>query len=208
MIGVCLALSALMGGLIWYYRMADDFEWGFLFLLSPLVFVLVPDLAIYSTGRKVSNITILPGKGSFGLPGVALFLTYVISISIYISLISIGGRLLYSPDADFVQNLGINIVSWFLLPVHSAALLVYTIACRKYVRSQRVVAVRTALCTAIVRNLEHRYVCSVYNALGLSPSEKTEFEDTNSWRSPHSSFVSQCKHSSFLANGLFEIINN
>jgi hypothetical protein len=150
MIGVCLALSALMGGLIWYYRMADDFEWGFLFLLSPLVFVLVPDLAIYSTGRKVSNITILPGKGSFGLPGVALFLTYVISISIYISLISIGGRLLYSPDADFVQNLGINIVSWFLLPVHSAALLVYTIACRKYVRSQRVVAVRTALCTAIV----------------------------------------------------------
>lgn len=149
-LGVYLALSALMGGLIWYYRMADDFEWGFLFLLSPLVFVIVPALAIYSTRRKVSDITLLPGKGSFGLPGVALFLTYVISISIYISVISIGGTLLSSPDADFVQYLGINIVFWFLLPVHSAALLVYTIACRKYVRSQRAVAVRMALCTAIV----------------------------------------------------------
>ena len=149
-LGVCLTLSALMGGLLWFYLMVDDFEGGIYFSLSPLIFVIVPALAIYSRRWRASDTASLPGKGFFGLSGVALFLTYFISLSIYISVISIGGMLLSSPDRDFVQYLGINIVFWFLLPVHSAALLVYTIACRKYVRSQRAVAVRMALCTAIV----------------------------------------------------------
>lgn len=149
-LGVCLTLSALMGGVFWYYRMADDFEGGILFSLSPLIFVIVPALAIYSRRWRASDTASLPRKGSFGLPGIAQFLIYVISLSIYISVISIGGTLLYSPDHDFVQYLGINIVFWFLLPVQSAALLVHTMACRKYVRSQRAVAVRMALCTAIV----------------------------------------------------------
>lgn len=149
-LGVCLALSALMGGLVWFYLMVDDFEGGIYFSLSPLIFVIVPALAIYSRRWRASDTASLPGKGSFGLSGVALFLTYLISLSIYISFVSVGGTLLSSPDRDFVQNFGINVVFWFLLPVHSAALLVYTIACRRYVRSQRALAVRMALCTAIV----------------------------------------------------------
>lgn len=146
---IILVLCGLPGASFWYFRL-EGVEWGVMFFLSPLLLIVPAASLVFLRRRKTRKVVSSSQTRPPGFTGVVLFSTYVIALLCYISVISIGGTLLSDAEREFVDNLGINVIFWFLLPVHSVAVLVYTIAYRECAASRQRVIVRIALCVGIV----------------------------------------------------------
>jgi len=150
MIGAILALASVPGGSYWWF-VSDYFRERYLYLLLSLLFVIVPALAISFEKRIVNNGSSASlGEKSMVISGRILFLTYGISLLCYTIVIASSGILLPGVENDFAENLSLNLVFWFLLPVHSVALLAYTVAHGRNGISRRPFTMRIALCLIIV----------------------------------------------------------
>jgi len=141
---IVLFLFAVIGSRF-LYRYFDGPQWHALLLLSPLVFFLPAVVAISLGSRTRHETTSSSAKGRSSLMGLVYLSTYVVSLSLYVFMIYFVGLSLLGHDTEFDNFLYFNIIFWFLLPVHSVALLVYTMACGKGGASWATVAARLVL---------------------------------------------------------------
>jgi len=128
----------------------EDPRWQALTLVSPLVFFLPAMVVILLRRFTLRRPTSSSAKLLSNLIGLVYLSIYVAALAFYVLMISIIGVSLTYPDDDFVNNLNLNMVFVFLLPVHSGALVVYTIASGKGRASWLTVVARLALCGAFV----------------------------------------------------------
>jgi len=132
------------------YRYFDDSQWHALLLISPLLFSLPAVLAIFLGWRARRETASSSAKERSNLMGLVYLSTYVVSLSLYVLVVYYAGLSLLRHYPEFDNFLYFNMIFWFLLPVHSGALLVYTMACGKGSANWATVAARLVLSGAFV----------------------------------------------------------
>ncbi len=146
---IILYLFAVMGSRFWY-RYFDDPQWHILLVLSPLVFFLPVVPAILLGGRTRRETKSSSAGRHSGSMGLVYLSTYVLSLSLYLLIIRHVGPALGNYYSLYHIDLNFNMVFWFLLPVHTCAVLIYTVACGKGGSSWVAVVARLVLSGVLV----------------------------------------------------------
>ncbi len=146
---IALYLLAVMGSRFWY-RSYDDPQWHALLLLSPMVFFLPVVPAIFLGWRARRETRSSSAKGRSSLMGLVYLSAYIVSLSLYLLIILYVGPVLGNYYSLYHLDLTFNMVFWFLLPVHTGAVLIYTVACGKGGSSWAAVITRLVLSGILV----------------------------------------------------------